>query len=148
MDEKERLYNLLKEAFFLLDDGDRRLFSQFDLTVSRFYALYHIGAEPGISMKHLSDRMLCDKSNVTRIIKGLEAREFIFRTPHETDGRTQRLYLTEIGESIREKVVAAHKNYNEIRLDCLNDLEHSNLMQGLSRLNHRLRSALYTHTST
>ncbi|HEX6384723.1 MAG TPA: hypothetical protein VF177_08645 [Anaerolineae bacterium] len=67
-EEKEWLYNLLKETFLLLDDGARRLFSRFDLTTPRFYALFHIGQEPGISSSHLSERLLCDKSNVTHIV--------------------------------------------------------------------------------
>ncbi|MCA9927918.1 MAG: MarR family transcriptional regulator, partial [Anaerolineales bacterium] len=93
MNEKEMLYNLLKEIFILLDDGDRRLFGQYKLTPPRFYALTHINEEPGLSSSKLSDRLLCDKSNVTRIVKGLEAEGHIIRKQHETDGRTKQLYL-------------------------------------------------------
>ena len=35
MDEKEQLYNLLKETFLLLDNGDRRFFDRFDLDFGR-----------------------------------------------------------------------------------------------------------------
>ena len=90
------MYTLLKEIFLILEDGDRRIFQQYDLTVTRFYALYHLSDNPGQTLRHLSDRMLCDKSNVTRVIKGLERDRLVFRQPHETDGRAYRLSILNI----------------------------------------------------
>lgn len=142
MGEQELLYNLIKETFFLLDDGDRRFFRRFDLTVSRYYALYHIGENPGISFSQLSERMVCDKSNVTRIIKGLEEASYVARLPHETDGRTLRLYLTGEGTAVRQRVAAAHKIYNESRLSCLDAIQHEGLVKGLLRLNEFMRQEL------
>ncbi|MCA9936339.1 MAG: MarR family transcriptional regulator [Ardenticatenaceae bacterium] len=144
MCDKELLYNLIKETFLLIDDGDRRFFYQFDLTVSRYYALYHIAENPGISFSQLSDRMVCDKSNVTRIIKGLEASGYVTRQPHETDGRTLRLYLTEEGTAVQQQAALAHKIYNDARLRCITDLQHDNLVEGLTRLNEHIRTELST----
>lgn len=144
MNDKELLYNLIKETFLLLDDGDRRFFNRFDITVSRYYALYHIGEEPGISFSQLSDCMVCDKSNVTRIIKGLESAGHVVRQPHETDGRTLRLYLTDSGTAVLNQVSLAHKQYNETRLECIDEIEQGNLIQGLTRLNEYMKQGLYT----
>lgn len=141
--KEERLYNLIKETFLLLEDGDRQLFGLYDLTVPRFYALFHIGNEPGISSSRLSERMLCDKSNVTRIVKGLEAEGYIVRKPHETDGRTLRLFLTEPGEMLRRQVVDAHTTYNQARLHYISKIEQDGLLQGLAKLNEHLLAALY-----
>ena len=142
MSENEKLYNLLKETFILLDDGDRRLFGEFNLTPPRFYALSHIAEEPGLSSSRLSDRLLCDKSNVTRIVKGLESEGYIERKPHETDGRALRLYLTEKGTNVLSKVQVAHTNYNEHRLIPLNDVAHDTLVRYLAQLNQSLLTVL------
>lgn len=142
MSERERIYNLLKETFLLLDDGDRRFFNQFGLTVSRFYALFHLREQPGMSVKDLSLRMLCDKSNATRIIKGLEELGFVARQPHETDGRAWRIYLTESGDAICQEVAAAHKEFNNSRLDFLNQIEESTFAEGLEKLNRHLSLTL------
>lgn len=142
MTNKELLYNLLKEAFFLLDDGDRQLMEQFHLSIPRFYALVHIADEPGISSSTLSERMLCDKSNITRLIKGLESDRYVERQPHETDGRAMRLYLTERGTAVYEQVLAAHQAYNNARMACVTEIEQDNLVDGLTKLNRRLRMAL------
>ena len=142
MNEKEKLYNLLKETFILLDDGDRRLFGNYKLTPPRFYALTHINEEPGLSSSKLTDRLLCDKSNVTRIVKGLEAEGLIIRNPHESDGRALRLYLTELGTEVLVKVQMAHHNFNAHRLNCLDSLSEGDLLQNLAKLNESLLSAL------
>ena len=142
MGNQEKLYNLLKEAFLLLDFGDRQLFSRYNLTAPRFYALFHVNQEPGISSSQLSNRMFCDKSNATRIIKGLEAEGYIERQPHETDGRSLRLFLTPEGTAVCHQVIAVHQAYNQVRLDCISEIERGDLIQGLTILNQRLQEAL------
>ena len=142
MSERELLYNLLKQTFILLDDGDRQLFGHYNLTAPRYYALLHVSEKPGLSSSELSDRLLCDKSNVTRIVKGLESAGYIIRKPHETDGRTLRLYLTEHGETVCAEVSAAHQKYNDIRLDCISEISQGNLLENLSLLNDSLQDEL------
>lgn len=142
MSERETLYNLLKTTFILLDDGDRRLFGQFDLSPTRYYALLHISEKPGLSSSELSDRLLCDKSNVTRIVKGLENTGYIIRKPHESDGRTLRLYLTERGKTVCEEISAAHQTYNELRLSCIDEISQGSLLENLSLLNESLQGEL------
>lgn len=140
MTEAAVTYDLIKEVFLLLDDGDRRLLGQFDLTVPRFYALMHLGNEPGLSPNQLSDLMFCDKSNVTRLIKGMEAEGLVVRKPHESDGRSVRLFLTDKGSSIGEQALDAHESYNIQRFgrgvlnqtDYLQDLL-NNLKQNLEK---------------
>jgi DNA-binding MarR family transcriptional regulator len=148
MSNQEKLYNLLKEAFLLLDFGDRQLFARYNLTAPRFYALFHIDQEPGISSTQLSNRMFCDKSNATRIIKGLEAEGYVERKPHETDGRSLRLYLTDEGTAVCHTAINAHQTYNQTRLDCIVNLEQDSLIQGLTRLNRCLQTSLTTDKIT
>lgn len=142
MSNKETLYNLIKETFIVIDDGDRRLFNHFGLTPPRFYVLHHISEEPGISSSDLSQKLLCDKSNVTRIVKGLEVAGYIQRQPHESDGRAQRLYLTPAGETICNRVHMAHQLYNQTRLDCIDESTQGILIENLSNLHHSLQEAL------
>jgi DNA-binding MarR family transcriptional regulator len=125
-----------------LDDGDRRLFDQFALTTPRFYALFHLGAHPGISLSELSKLMLCDKSNATRIIKSMEADGLVLRRPHETDGRALRLFLTPEGEKRREQTLIAHRQFNQKRLDVLDGVEQDSLLACLLHLKTGLREQL------
>ncbi|HSH04425.1 MAG TPA: MarR family transcriptional regulator [Anaerolineae bacterium] len=121
MSDPDTIYTLLKEIYLIIDDGDRRLLNRFGLTVPRFYVLFHLGNQPGMSLRELSEQMLCDKSNITRIIKGMVSEKLVKRQPHESDGRMLRIYLTDKGREIRETVMALHNEYNQIRFDSMDE---------------------------
>jgi DNA-binding MarR family transcriptional regulator len=141
MSDPQTIYSLINEIYLILDDGDRRLLNDFNLSSTRFYALVHIGERPGISLSDLSQRLICDKSNATRIIKGLEADGLVYRQPHETDGRTLRLFLTDKGLELRNKTISAHQRYNNLRFVKLPPTEQESLSQGLQDL----KQSLYGH---
>ncbi len=114
-----KIYTTFKDIYFYLDDGDRRFFSQYNLTVPRFFTLKHIGEQPGISPTQLSALMLSDKSNITRLIRGMEAEGLLARHPHPTDGRTICLHLTETGAGLLKEVASRHVLYNQERFSSL-----------------------------
>lgn len=142
MTGRGHLYDLIKESFLLLDFGDRGLFDQFGLSISRYYALHHIAANPGLSPSRLSQLMFCDKSNITRLLQALEADGHIKRRPHEQDGRIQRLYLTDSGERLHNEACAAHLCSIEQRLATLADPTTEQLATTLTHLNRSLADTL------
>jgi DNA-binding MarR family transcriptional regulator len=139
MADPDRFYSLLKDLFFILDDGDRALLLRFGLTVPRYYALVHIGEEPGLSSSQLSDLMLCDKSNISRIIKSMEADGFVIREAHESDGRASRLYLSSQGHELCKQAKLAHAAYNRQRFSCIGEIQQDDLLDGLLQLKVGLR---------
>ena len=140
--EAQTLYDLIKESFLLLDFGDRRLLEPYRLTVSRYYALHHIAADPGLSPGHLSRLMFCDKSNITRLLQGLERDGYVERRPHEQDGRAQRFYLTAAGTRLYTAVGAAHAGSIARRLASLPPESLARTIDSLSLLNRSLSAAL------
>lgn len=138
LSDTTQIYTLLKDIFFLLDDGDRRLFGSYNLSVSRFYILWHLGNEPGISSRRLSELMMHDKSNITRLTQGLEAEGLIRRLPDESDGRALCLYLTETGEALRQRALTAHLAYNEHRFEFYSDNEQRTVYEQLCDLKQNL----------
>jgi len=101
-----------------------------------------LGDQPGMSLSELSNLMLCDKSNATRIIKGLETDGLVYRKPHETDGRTLRLYLTDKGEQLRKEAIFAHQSFNSMRFEDINQGEIESLAHKLLELRRSLRDRL------
>jgi len=142
MSDSQTLYSLINEIYLILDDGDRRLLNEFNLSSSRFYALVHIGERPGISLSDLSQLLICDKSNATRIVKGLEADALVYRQPHESDGRTLRLFLTEKGIALRNRSISAHQRYNNLRFVKLPATEQEALTERLLELRESLNGQL------
>lgn len=136
------MYDLIKESFLLLDFGDRLLLEKFALTVPRYYALTHVANEPGLSPSLLSRRMFCDKSNITRLIQGLQHDGLIERRPHEKDGRAQRLYLTDTGAKLHEQASDAHSRFVELRLNALESCTADQVTDVLTFLNRSLAEGL------
>ncbi|MEW6718547.1 MAG: MarR family transcriptional regulator [Chloroflexota bacterium] len=125
------LYSILKDIYFYLDDGDRRFLNQFELSIPRFFSLKHIHDNPGISLTQLSIFMLSHKSNITRLVQGLETEGLVVRERDETDARTYQLYLTEAGQSLFNKASAAHGLFNQERFSNL-DGNFEKLLQALN----------------
>jgi DNA-binding MarR family transcriptional regulator len=142
MTDRVRLYDLIKESFLLLDFGDRLFLEKFALTVPRYYALTHIAKEPGLSPSLLSRYMFCDKSNITRLVQGLQADGLIERRPHEKDGRAQRLFLTAEGAKLQAQASAAHRGYVDARLMALEGCTADQVTEVLAYLNRSLAEAL------
>jgi DNA-binding MarR family transcriptional regulator len=148
MADSQQIYALINEIFLIVNDGDRQLFSRFRLTPPRYYALLHLGQRPGISVSELSSLMLCDKSNMTRILKAMEAEGLVTREPHESDGRTLRLFLTDEGEALRHQAAACHLEYNQQRFSRLGPGGNDELFRSLKQLRSQLRASLERHDVT
>lgn len=142
MIDQVRLYDLIKESFLLLDFGDRHFLEQYALTVPRYYALAHIAASPGLSPSLLSRAMFCDKSNITRLVHGLETDGLVERRPHGQDGRVQCLHLTPAGAALQSMAAEAHRRYVHQRLAMLAQCEAEDTASVLARLNKALHEEL------
>ena len=122
------------------EDGDRRHFSRFELTTPRFYALKHIGENPGISLSQLSALMLSDKGNISRIVRGMESDGLVLRRPDQADGRALCLYLSTEGEHLRHRAVLSHSDFNHARISGI-DTEYEHLLEILQDV----RTTLHCH---
>jgi DNA-binding MarR family transcriptional regulator len=141
------LYHLIKEIFLVLDDGDRHLLTAYGLTVPRYYAMYHLRKHPGLSISELSELMVCDKSNATRLVQAMESDGLIVRRRHDTDGRIWLLFLTARGEALYEEVTTAHREQNHHRFAaCLENGEGDVLLGALQELRHSLKQELQLRT--
>lgn len=105
----ETLYDTLVKLFLVINENDRYVLAQYGLTLPRFHVLQHLYAEPGISFVRLSDLMLTDRANVSRIIRGMEADELVSRQLNAQDHRSYLLHLTERGEALYAEADAAHR---------------------------------------
>ena len=69
-------------------------------------ALLHLGTGEPKTMRELAEDWLCDASNVTGIVDGLEARGYATRELHAEDRRVKLVRLTPAGVKARERIVA------------------------------------------
>ncbi len=63
--------------------------------------------EDGITQQTLADATYRDRPGTTRLLDNLEKEGYVERRPHESDRRTNLIYLTSKGKKIESKVVKA-----------------------------------------
>jgi len=141
-DKPYLIYTLLKEVFLLLDNGDRDLFQEFDLSVARFNALKQVINSNGIGPSELGNKMLCDKANITRLLDGMEKSSYIERIQDEIDGRRIQINVTQEGEMLWRKARREHGKSTRHRFDVLTSDEQDTLSGFLERMRNHLQDQL------
>lgn len=106
-----RNYRLFHDIYVQLDAGDRLILSGFGLTTAQYRILFLLDptSEQGERLTDLSDRLLCARSTVTRLIDGLEAAGWVTRDDHSSDRRAQSVLLTPAGIELRARAIEAHE---------------------------------------
>jgi DNA-binding MarR family transcriptional regulator len=130
----DAVYHLLSQAFIEMDAGDKRFLAalspvtrngrdgassdeagdneDYVLTIPHFWALVHLEPDDGRTMAELAHLLICDKSNVTKIVDKLEDLGWARRMPGKGgDRRFMRVVLTTEGRTVREHVIAAHAEW-------------------------------------
>jgi len=136
-------YKLIKAVYLLLDDGDQHFLSQYDLTQVQFYALLWLANGPK-NMRELSQDLLCDPSNITRVATILERKGWITRERDLNDRRVINLSLTDHGQQLCQEVQQQHEAYTLQRMSTLSEDEQSALLVLLNKLGDGLRQQLST----
>ncbi len=72
------------------------------LTYSEFALLLKLYDSEGCSQEDMAAMLYLDKAVVTRVIKSLEKKNFIYREQDTMDRRMKRIYMTEYGKSQEE----------------------------------------------
>ena len=135
-------YRLIHDIYVLLDDGDQRVLSRFNLSNSQYNVLNLLDAEQGQRLTTLSDRLLCARSTITRIIDQLEQDGLVRRIDDADDRRAQRVVLTTEGEVRLKQVRLSHENSLARRMSDLSAADHQQLHRLLMRLRDGLRAQL------
>lgn len=78
-----------------------------DLGLTEARILYEIGAEADVTARRLAHRFGFDEGYCSRVLKGLEARGFIHRTPAPQDARVNLLRLTVQGREVQAELIRA-----------------------------------------
>jgi DNA-binding MarR family transcriptional regulator len=93
------LYNRFQKIHVLLDDGDRRSLQDIDLTTSQYNLLLHLATSSPeqLTITNLADRLICSRSNATRMVRRLEEQELVASTRDTEDRRLVLVSMTDEG---------------------------------------------------
>lgn len=144
----QQQYRMIHDIYVLLDDGDRRVLRPFNLSTSQFAVLLLLDADQGWRLTDLSERLLFDKSTITRIIDRLEHTALVRRIADPADRRVQRVLLTDKGLELRNQARAAHEHSVERRMAVLDADEQRSLYALLAKLRDGLQKELVRAADT
>lgn len=142
MDFIEEINDTLTTCLILVNDSDERFFEHFKLGSTRYYALVQLEKFPGLTLSELSQRLLCTKGNMTRILKSMEQAGLLERRADPQDARSVRHVLTGHGLAVLAGVRTAYREILQQRYAGLDAGEAEALRSALANLNRRLESSL------
>jgi MarR family transcriptional regulator, 2-MHQ and catechol-resistance regulon repressor len=105
------------------------------LNNAQFDVLAHVGATEGMTQQELADSLLVTKGNVAQLLDRMERRGLIER---RSQGRTNRLFLTDEGRRTFAEVVPAHEALINEQLSVLSEEEQRQLFELLRKLDRAL----------
>jgi MarR family transcriptional regulator, organic hydroperoxide resistance regulator len=82
----------------------QRVITPFNLSVENWDILVILWEKDGVTQREISARSGKDQPNIARMLLSLEKKGYIYRTPHETDRRSLRVYLTETGKKLESEL--------------------------------------------
>jgi DNA-binding MarR family transcriptional regulator len=105
--EARRAWRLLSEV--LAGERERlpAIAGELGLSEPQCHVLRELDPEAPIAMCRVAEALGCDRSNVTGIVRRLEARKLVERRADERDRRVKQLVLTGRGRVVREQLLDA-----------------------------------------
>lgn len=97
--------------------GISRMYNQFgtpyDITASTGFVLLNIDVEEGTPATKIAPALGMESRSLTRMLKAMEEKGWVYREKDSVDGRSVRIYLSEIGKEKRELSRRAVREFNK-----------------------------------
>jgi DNA-binding MarR family transcriptional regulator len=107
---------------------------ELDLSLAQHEILLSILQKPGLTQKQLAENLLVVKSNVSALIKKLEARGLVHRDCDPCDTRNKCLSLTEAGERLVRQSFERQNRVIEAMVSVMSDEELKMIGDVMSRV--------------
>lgn len=111
----------------------------YDVTAEQFAVLVSLWKKEAQTPSQLAEQLAKDKTNMTRILDGLEKRNLVVRRFHESDRRSCGIHLTEAGRQIKDKLIPLAADINRAALEGFSVKEEQALKKFLKNIFTNLR---------
>ncbi len=137
MSTKE-IYQQLREITVYLEYGDRMTLESVLLEPLSYNALLLLDGGSGLRMGELRERLLCDKSRMTRVVDRLEQFGLAERVVDPKDRRATQVVITPKGQAQLARARQVHDASLNKRFGALSRREQEQLEQLLDKLSASL----------
>ncbi len=112
MKREETIDYNIKVAWHAISRMYNQYGADFDVTASTGFVLLNIDIEEGTPATKIAPLMGLEARSLTRMLKTMEDKQWIYRKKDENDGRSVRIYLTDLGKEKRAFSSRAVKEFN------------------------------------
>lgn len=85
---------------------------KYDITASTGFVLLNIDVEQGTPATKIAPLLGMESRSLTRMLKAMEEKGWVYREKDPTDGRSVRIFLSDIGKEKRELSRRAVREFN------------------------------------
>lgn len=112
MRKEETIDYNIKVAWHAISRMYNQYGSEFDVTSSTGFVLLNIDVDQGTPATKIAPLMGLEARSLTRMLKTMEDKKWIYREKDPVDGRSVRIFLTPLGKEKREFSRKAVKEFN------------------------------------
>ena len=105
-------YNI-KSAWHAISRMYNQYGQDFDITSSTGFVLLNIDVEKGTPATKIAPMMGLESRSLTRMLKTMETKKWIYRERDPEDGRSVRIFLTELGIEKRDISRLSVREFNK-----------------------------------
>jgi MarR family transcriptional regulator, organic hydroperoxide resistance regulator len=102
MKREETIDHNIKSAWHAISRMYNQQAVKQNITTSIGFVLLNISSKEGTPATKIAPLMGLESRSLTRVLKNMEEKGLIFRKPDENDGRSVRIYLTDLGKQKKE----------------------------------------------
>lgn len=114
--------------------------ADFDITASTGFVLLNIDSEEGTPATKIAPALGMEARSLTRMLKSLEEKGWIYREQDPTDGRSIRIFLTDLGKEKRELSRRAVRTFNFEVTEQITDKEMETFFKVLNQITETINS--------
>lgn len=112
--------------------------AEFGISVPEFRTLVWLHSHPHIYARDLCAYTLMDKTQVSRVIHGLEKLGLLIRQADDHDQRSYQLSLTDAGETLIQEIIPKAVVWEEQLLSALSPRQYQQLQTAVEKLEEQL----------
>lgn len=138
MKREETICFNIKTTWHAISRMYNSLGSPYDISTSVGFVLLNIDPEEGTPATKIAPKMGLESRSLTRILKSLEEKNWIYREADTQDRRMVRIKLSEVGLEKRSLAIKAVKDFNNHLFNTIPENKLETFYEVIDEINHFL----------
>ncbi|MBO8159090.1 MarR family transcriptional regulator [Thermosyntropha sp.] len=124
----------MRAAMKKIDKHLTEKLESYGISIPQSFILSCLLQENGLTLKEIGNRTLIDSSSMTVLVDKLEKEELVERQLDSQDRRAIRVFITDKGRDIAEKIVKLADEFNSHLFEILGEDNQKEFLHGLNNI--------------